>query len=736
MQNLAIIDFETRSAADIKKCGAWVYSKDYTTKVLCMAYILPGETEPKLWHCAHPRHNIEESPEPTDLFEHIKKGFPVEAHNVFFEYSIWTNQMEAFYGWPTIKHEQWRCSAARAAAVALPRSLEEAAKAAKISVEKDMEGRRLMLKMCKPRNLRKEEKEDCISKGIDPSTVILWHEEKDDLHKLWEYCKTDVLTEHALSEVIPELTDSELAIWQVDQAMNKRGLLLDKKMADAAIAMAAKEKTILNRELETLTGIQTASKRNAIKQWLDENEKLTLPDTAAATLEWYLERVDMSDRAKRVIQLVMEANKTSTRKYNSMGNFIDHDSGRVYDLLMYHGASTGRWSGKGIQFQNFPSRNLSIGKNDWDMAAQDIKDGDIEWCRAIYGSVMNFLSHALRGTIIAPPGRDLIVADYSSIEARVVLWLGEENASLDLLRSGGDIYCDMASDIYGHTVTKKEYPMKRQFGKQAILGLGYGMGFLKFFLTCRSYNIFFLEEEVIRIMGASEMASMINWVKDYLCKGDGPYTPLKKANARKAIASLTLARENPDEILHELALMKYVVDVYRGKCTGVVQLWYDQERAALEAMKTNREVKEGRFRWMRDGMFLQCELPSGRLLSYPDPQLKMQKTSWGKKKLSLSYMTIDSKTKKWSRTHTYGGKIVENQDQGISRDITANATLLAEKSEDYDPLITIHDELICEVDEDRGSVEDFEKLMTNVPAWAAGCPIGAEGGRFKRYRKM
>ena len=84
--------------------------------------------------------------------------------------------------------------------------------------------------------------------------------------------------------------------------------------------------------------------------------------------------------------------------------------------------------------------------------------------------MMELLSHALRGVIIAAPGKALYVADFSSIEARVVMWLAGERHALELFRTGADIYLDMASDIYRRPVSKID-AKERQTGKFAILGL-------------------------------------------------------------------------------------------------------------------------------------------------------------------------------------------------------------------------------------------------------------------------
>lgn len=741
------MDFETRSACNLRKYGSWIYSKHPTTEAMCLHYKLPGYDRVKRWHMAHPQHLIAESPLPGDLFAFLLAGGPMEGHNSFFERVIWKNVMAARRGWPGILHGQWRCSAAKASAASLPRALEDAVLAMRLPIEKDMVGNRLMKKMSKPRKPRKAEREDWAAEHGDEPMPLLWHEEEEDLYRLWDYCDQDVLTEEALSEAVRDLSDEELAVWQMDQYLNERGARFDLELAEAALDMATKWRAKLNAELETMTGVDSGTKRQAVKDWLVEHEDLELPDTTADTLEWYVEHEEMSGRARRVCEIVREVNRTSTRKYQTMLNRADPDDWRVRDLLMYCGAGTGRWSGKGVQVHNFPARDLILGgagQPSFDEAAEDIKSGDVDWCEAMYGDVMQLLSHALRGALVSSDGSDLMVADYAAIEARNLLWLAGAESALDIFRRGEDIYCDMATGIYGYEVEKKTHPNERQFGKQAILGLGFGMGFVTFLLTCRKYGIYFSRADVLRIMGKKQMAKYEKWVRDYLCMNGPPHgaTPEqlkkhsnKRRQAAKVLRRLVDAREVPAEVVHELALMKYTVDVYRSRYPEVKQMWKGQEAAAIEAVQGNHRVECGEVAWYVEDDFLHCELPSGRLLSYCSPEVKMVETSWGEKRPGLRYMHVNGRTRKWERTATYGGKLTENITQAVARDILTNAMLLAHQGDTYRTAFHVHDEMVCEVRENEGSIEEFEALMSAVPPWAAGCPITAEAERYKRYRK-
>lgn len=723
--NKATIDFETRSACDLLACGGSVYSEHPTTEAMYLAYKLPGQ-EVRRWHMAHPQHGIEEAPLPQDLFDWIAAGGLVEAHNAFFERMVWKNVMVARRGWPPVPHEQWRCSAAKASSFALPRALGAAGAAIGLPVTKDEAGRRVMLKLSKPRKPRKAERADLVRQGLDPEKVILWHEDLDDLRILWAYCDRDVEAEHALSLALRDLPPLEQELWLMDQWMNERGVFVDVEMARGAVRLAAIEVERLNDELRDLTGgeVEKASSRAAFKDWVNR-QGIPLPDTQGPTLDEFAANEEWPPVVRSALRIVRDVNRTSIAKYQAMLDRASADS-TLKDSMMYHGASTGRWSGKGVQPHNLPRGTIKEVGQQWDVACDAVASADRDWIELLYGpgSTLEVLACTLRGAIRARPGKLLMAADYAAIEARVVFWLAGCRSALDVFERGEDIYCDMATGIYGYRVVKKTHPDERQMGKQAILGLGFGMGFLTFLLTCRKYGIVFTRAQVKAIVkGAYEEVEAR--VRAYF-EGD------KRRKVRLQTEGLGF-----DEVLHEMVLMQFVVDKYRGQYPEVKAMWSDLERAAIAAVQCRGQVvKSGMTEWKLTGRFLHCKLPSGRLLSYADPRVTMGKTPWGASSPKLKFMGVDPYTKKWGLQEIYGGLLTENVVQATARDLMASAMLDAHRSPDYELVMSVHDELVCEVDERvHPTVREFEALMSKTPAWAAGCPVEAEGWCGLRYRK-
>lgn len=715
----ATIDFESRSACSIKDCGSWRYSLDPTTEVMCLAFRLPHWEEGRtaLWHPAFPHIGVDEAdcPELRELFAWIAGGGLVEAHNSWFERGLWTNICVPRLGWPAVGHRQWRCSAAKAAAHSLPRSLENCTAALRLRVKKDMEGSKVMKKMAKPRKpkilevktwLREQSGLPLVSKevlktlsavvrpceggyeviagwhqdGEDHSRILLlplhWHESRELLERLCAYCRVDVLAEEAVSHRLRDLSPKETEMYLMDQHINEQGFQLDQIGVEAALDVVDGIYSELNAELVALTEgrVEKATQRARMMQWFNEMG-LPLEDTQGGTLDSWLRREDLAKDVRRGLELVRALGRSSTAKFIAAQNWVNPGTWRIHGGLLYHGAGTGRWSGSGVQPHNFPRGTIK----DMELAWEVIKTRDVPLMELLYGDVMTLLSHALRGMIIPTPGRKLLVADYAAIEARVLLWLAEDDEALNVFRRGECIYMAMATEIYGRPITDKvKQSDERQMGKQAVLGLGYQMGAKKFQATlAEKWGIFI-----------------------------------------------------------ELDFAQRIVDAYRAKFWRVKKMWWDQEAAAIAAVKNpNRTFRCGRVYWRVVDGFLHCKLPSGRLLGYCDPQVHKRKTPWGEDRDALTYMGVDPYTKKWRRQDTYGGMLVENITQAVARDLMADAMLRCHQDGLYDVILSVHDELIAECDEGEGSVEDFEATMAHTPDWAEGCPIAAEGWSGHRYRK-
>jgi hypothetical protein len=336
-------------------------------------------------------------------------------------------------------------------------------------------------------------------------------------------------------------------------------------------------------------------------------------------------------------------------------------------------------SGSGVQPQNFPRGTMKVEPS----AYGELLEGDLGMIRLLYEKPMDLFSSALRGVIIASEGKELFCADFSSIEARVLLWLAGDKSGLNEYMEGLDVYCSMASTIYGidyddvlYEYKSEGFSDRRQMGKKVILACGYQMGLKKFMQTCI------------------------------------------------------------DEGLDvEMSLLERAHQAFREKYPLVPELWNNYERAAIYAViNKGKKVLMNKVTWYVQGDFLFAELPSGRKLAYYKPEVRNEETPWGDLRPKLYVYTTDSKTKQWVQRAVYGGLLTENICQAVSRDCMSEAMTRVDAA-GFDILITVHDEILCERNIGESTLKDFEKLMSERPYWGQDIPLKVGGWVGQRYRK-
>jgi len=648
---LISLDFETRSVCNLKKAGAWKYSRHDTTEPLCLQWAM-DDHEIELWQSGHRMPNsLSFALEDPDCL--------VEAHNVEFERAIWENIMVARFGWSSIFPWQWRCTAARAAAYGLPRSLDDVGVALNLEHKKDQSGKRIMMKLARPKKTK------------DGS--LAWHDKPEEFKTLYEYCKGDVECERELSHTIPQLPPRELKIWQLDQKVNHRGVRVDVNAVDAALDFLKLQQVKDTARLADLTcgEIKSLGQVAKIRDFIYGKYKIKLPNMTKETVAAALNQGVPAD-VRGVLELRQNGAKSSVKKFEAIKTVVDSDD-RLRGLLLYYGASTGRWAGKLVQPQN-----LKRNKIGWELSLffSLLKKMDPTLLSFCYpDDAMEKLSQCVRGLFIPSDDCTFYGGDFSAIEARVMMWLADEKKALRMYREGIDLYVDLAKIIFG---TKHITDDQRTMGKVGLLGGIYQMG-------------------GERLQGA--------------CLDQ---------------AGLKIEREQAS----------YIIATIRNTYRHVPKFWELMDNAAMMAVKTGKRIKTTRkdIWWQVQKGVLVCRLPSGRLLRYQSPSIKPTKTPWGTTRLSLHYYAQDSKTKRWQETHTYGGKLTENIVQAVARDMIAEAMLRVEAA-GYNVLLTIHDELLTERSTGRGYLDEFESLTTELPDWANGLPMAAKVWKGHRYLK-
>lgn len=656
------LDYETRSCAKLDLVGAIEYAKHPSTSIFCLGYKVDGGTE-LLWV-------PERSPMPLSLWKAFSQGILI-AHNASFEraitrwvlprYPLLTLEQKKFLS--SLPINKWRCTAAKAAACSLPRNLEMAAHALGLPTQKDMHGSKLIKKYSKPRKPSK--------KNPHP-----WWTDKKDLRDIYRYCLVDVKAEWELDQALPDLTAHEQKVWELDQKINDRGILIDIPTVKIILKMIHIEMGNIRQAVQELSKgtIESAAQTARVKDWVNKRGAKMANLQAATIRDKLLE--DLHPHVRMMLEYRQGASKTSTAKYLKMIQAVGDDN-RARELLLYCGAQvTGRWSGKRIQPHNFP--RPTIKGFDSNEAIALIKSGGLDAIRKRYGKtqVMNVLVSAIRGMLIASPGKELFCADFAAVELCLTFWVAEHEEGLKAIREGRKMYEEMASvafDIPLQDVTKES--LERFVGKESVLGCGYGMGWAKFLKNCHQKGV--------------------------------------------------------PQVTAEMA--KKAVYTYRKVHWPIPALWKKIEEATIQAIQhPGRHERLHKVEIYVSGDFLTIKLPSGRRLRYFKPRLSQKQLAGGRMVPQIHHWAIVAH--QWVETVTWGGPLTNNIIQGIARDLMMNAIMNIE-SAGYEFLLSVHDEALAEIKKGSGDIEKFLGLMTKLPYWASGAPIRAEGWTGQRYHK-
>lgn len=651
---------------------------------------------------------------PDGLEKAFQESDIIMAHNAYFDRSViqaapWYPQIRQF-----AKLTKWRCTMAMALAHGLPGKLEHLCAIFKIDpLERKKEGKDLIHLFCKPQSTTK-------SRATYKTHPAEWRE-------FCGYAKNDISAMRAIYKKMPKWNNSvfETALWHLDQTINDRGVACDTEFARAAVLAITKEQKLLGEHtMEILVEragetsdehakevAQGPARRTTQRDWLLGYLLLEygvdLPDLRADTVERRLEDPELPEFVKDLLRIRLQASKSSSSKYKRLLSM--EVAGRLYGTLQYCAANrTGRWGGRGFQPQNLPRPSHKAAEIERGIAAAKADCLDL-----VTDNVMAMASSALRGAIIAAPGKKLVISDLSNIEGRKLAWLASEQWKLAAFAAfdsddGQDLYKVSYGRAFGvapETVEKDSD--ERQIGKVMELALGYEGGVGAFVTMAVTYGV------DLELMSKKALPAIPALT---LREAEGVW---RWAQQQKRTLGLTCEVYIVCEALKRL---------WRNAHPNTVQFWEDLKVSALLAIQNpNTVFKAGEhIAFDRVGAWLRMRLPSGRYLCYPDP-----KADGGK----ISYVGVNTYSRKWGRISTYGGKLAENATQASSRDIMAYAMFSAEKA-GYPLVLTIHDELMTEVpDQEQYSDKELSAILATNPAWAQGLPLAADGSTKYRYGK-
>ena len=659
------IDIETRSSVDIAKAGAYKYAQSPDFQILLFAYqfgedpveiidFTDGETLPK------------------ELVSALKNPKVIKhAYNAAFE---WYCLNRAGFETPI---DQWRCTMVHGLYCGYTAGLDATGKAIGLPQDKQKlaTGKALIRYFCVP---CKPTRSNGNRTWNQP-----WHDpEKWKLFK--EYCRQDVVTEHAILTRLKQfpMPEKEQKQWQMDILMNAYGVRVDTELIEGALYIDGISTQELTDEAIRLTGLLNPNSATQLVPWLNEHSRKqetdpdVFQDIQKATVTGALEKPgDLPEEVLQMLRIRQQLGKTSIKKYVAMDT-AKGEGDRVRGLTQYYGANrTGRWAGRLVQMQNLPRNYIKT----LDYARKGVKAKNYEGLRLLYGNVPDTLSQLIRTAFIPSEGNKFVVADFSAIEARVIAWLAGEQWVNEVFATHGKIYEATASQMFGVPVDRiakgnPEYAL-RQKGKVATLALGYQGG-----------------TSALIAMGALQMG---------------------------------LTEEELPDIVHR----------WRQANPRIRDLWYAVENAALSVMQTAQPQAIYGLIFALEGdlvygqSFLTVKLPSGRKLYYPKPFLK--ENQFGK--LALHYYTVGQQSRKWEVASTYGGKMTENIVQAVARDCLA-VTLERIAAKHLQVVFHVHDEVIIDAPMET-TVDEICDLMAEPIPWAPGLILKGAGFESSYYMK-
>lgn len=659
------IDIETRSSVDIAKAGAYKYAQSPDFQILLFAYqfgedpveiidFTDGETLPK------------------ELVSALKNPKVIKhAYNAAFE---WYCLNRAGFETPI---DQWRCTMVHGLYCGYTAGLDATGKAIGLPQDKQKlaTGKALIRYFCVP---CKPTRSNGNRTWNQP-----WHDpEKWKLFK--EYCRQDVVTEHAILTRLKQfpMPEKEQKQWQMDILMNAYGVRVDTELIEGALYIDGISTQELTDEAIRLTGLLNPNSATQLVPWLNEHSRKqetdpdVFQDIQKATVTGALEKPgDLPEEVLQMLRIRQQLGKTSIKKYVAMDT-AKGEGDRVRGLTQYYGANrTGRWAGRLVQMQNLPRNYIKT----LDYARKVVKAKNYEGLRLLYGNVPDTLSQLIRTAFIPSEGNKFVVADFSAIEARVIAWLAGEQWVNEVFATHGKIYEATASQMFGVPVDRiakgnPEYAL-RQKGKVATLALGYQGG-----------------TSALIAMGALQMG---------------------------------LTEEELPDIVHR----------WRQANPRIRDLWYAVENAALSVMQTAQPQAIYGLIFALEGdlvygqSFLTVKLPSGRKLYYPKPFLK--ENQFGK--LALHYYTVGQQSRKWEVASTYGGKMTENIVQAVARDCLA-VTLERIAAKHLKVVFHVHDEVIIDAPMET-TVDEICDLMAEPIPWAPGLILKGAGFESSYYMK-
>lgn len=659
------------------------------------------------------------------------------AHNATFDRSIFRHALKI----PT-SIEGWSCTLAQAYAHGLPGSLDLLGIV--LNLPEDLRkltqtGKDLMPFFCIP---------------VDGKFNQPW-----DYPVEWEKFKSygirDTGALRGVYKALPSWNyrNEHLAQWHLDQRINQRGVGFDAAFARAAIDFIDRAKARTDAAVNDATGgaIQAVTQRQKLLDYLTKKFNIDLPNLRASEMRNWLEHDDLDPSLRWLLQTRLEAAKSSGSKYKKgIGTMGPGD--RLRNTEQFNGAGrTGRAGGRNFHALNLPrpvlnARDLKTGKMELvpvkakyidEVVMPGIVSGAALNFTEVYGAPNEAASIALRHSIVAAPGNELVVADWSNIESRILAWIADETWKLAAYRAvdrgeGVDLYKLLFSQFFGIPISEIN-DTERQSGKVSELAFGFGGGVGALVTMAATYSIEL--EPLSRLI-------LPRAKPEHLKKAHKSW---RRAFLRGEDYELSAPVYQACDILKQ---------TYRESNAKIDELKHDVDKAIKSAIKNGTSSRVGRCQIWCNGGWLIIQLPGGRRLLYNDPRVEHETDEdENGKPIHREFVTYrTARNKQWQRERAWAGLFIENIVQAIAVDILRGALLRLHADTWSVPVIRAYLETLPEEERTAISLHVYDEAVIDVPVgsyplarmmrlmiagepWSEGLPLEAEGWVGPRYGK-
>jgi DNA polymerase len=551
-----------------------------------------------------------------------------------------------------------------------------------------------------------------INKFCKPSKSGALHNaetDPEDWAAFCDYCRRDVLDTRLIYGWLVShfpMPSRVHKTWLLDQKINRRGMPVDLELCWNAKQEADRLQDVARQQLAALTGLDNPNSVTQLLKWVSDRG-YPFNGLGKELVKRAVEEMPDGE-AKDALRLRLAGAKSSVKKLSKILEQVSPDR-RLREQYRFYGAHTGRWSGKGAQLQNLPRKKPVAAALEALLTGKPVAS-------------LDDLTTCIRPIITAPKGKKIVLADFKSVENRVLAWVAGCDTMMQVYKDGRDPYIDFAARMENIPYEAVSAEM-RQIAKPGTLGCGFGLGGGKEQrrATCTMKGCKFSGFIALQGVTVGDVFDCPNCHARTYVAGE-----IQKSGLWRYAEMMGI------ELTQEQA-HKQVAE-FRTAFAEVCEFWYWLEEAYVACCKSKREQTVGVLKFVYKDPALRIVTPNGCEIVYNCPVGFKGRDDRGFQSVTCGFEGV--KGKSWMRQSTYGGRLCENVVQWLAWMLLCDALERTEEDPAFEIIGHTHDEIITLADEsDTEALARLEGYMSVVEPWADGLIMAADGYEGKRYVK-